>query len=511
VQKEVMLVPIRRALLSVSDESGLIDFARGLVKNNVEILSTGNTARLLANGNVPVVDVSSGTDSPAIVDGRHGLDAAILELHQIARVDLLVVNLHPFVHDTADPHCDNRQVVENIEIGTLAMLRCAAKNHESVAVAVDPSDYDGLLDELLHHNGCTALSSRSRLAVKAFAYTARYDTMVAAYLSERYQVQAERFPATLSLQFDKVQDLRYGENPHQRAALYCDPLPKVPSVVAARLLQGKQLSFNNIADAEAAVECVRQFDEVTCVIVKHANPCSVAIAASPLAAYDRAYRTDPTSAFGGTIAINRELDAATASAVTERQFVEVLAVPSVTKEAVEVLAARPNIRVLVLGQLTRTPSNELAYRSITGGVLAQTVDTLRIDASYLTTVTQRKPTDEELADLLFAWRVCKFVKSNAIVYAHDGRTLGIGAGQMSRVDSTRLATMKAADENLDLNGSVMASDAFFPFRDAIDMAADSGIRAIVQTGGSKRDSEVIAAADDRGIAMVFAGIRHFRH
>jgi phosphoribosylaminoimidazolecarboxamide formyltransferase/IMP cyclohydrolase len=344
-----------------------------------------------------------------------------------------------------------------------------------------------------------------------FAHTARYDTMVASYLAERHPVETERFPTTLPLVFDKVQDLRYGENPHQNAAFYRSPAPRGASVATATVLQGKDLSFNNIADADSAIECVRQFNEAACVIVKHANPCGVAVAASPLEAYDRAYRTDPTSAFGGIIAFNRELDVTTAAAIIDRQFVEVLAAPAFSPDAIKALATKPNVRVLVLGDLSRTPAGELEYRSVTGGLLIQTRDTGSVAANDLKIVTRRKPTQAELADLLFAWRVCKFVKSNAIVFAHDRSTIGVGAGQMSRVYSTRIAAMKAADERLEVEGSVMASDAFFPFRDGLDVAAEYGIRAVIQPGGSKNDAEVIAAADEHGLAMVLTGMRHFRH
>jgi phosphoribosylaminoimidazolecarboxamide formyltransferase/IMP cyclohydrolase len=355
------------------------------------------------------------------------------------------------------------------------------------------------------------LTLRSRLAAKVFAHTARYDTMVASYLAERHPVETERFPTTLPLVFDKVQDLRYGENPHQNAAFYRSPAPRGASVATATVLQGKDLSFNNIADADSAIECVRQFNEAACVIVKHANPCGVAVAASPLEAYDRAYRTDPTSAFGGIIAFNRELDVTTAAAIIDRQFVEVLAAPAFSPDAIKALATKPNVRVLVLGDLSRTPAGELEYRSVTGGLLIQTRDTGSVAANDLKIVTRRKPTQAELADLLFAWRVCKFVKSNAIVFAHDRSTIGVGAGQMSRVYSTRIAAMKAADERLEVEGSVMASDAFFPFRDGLDVAAEYGIRAVIQPGGSKNDAEVIAAADEHGLAMVLTGMRHFRH
>jgi len=520
-----MLLPVRRALLSVSDKTGLVELARALAKRNIEILSTGGTAKLLAGSGVAVREVSTYTGFPEIMGGRvktlhpkihggllgrRGVDEAVMALHEIEPIDLLVVNLYPFAETVARPGCGYPEAIENIDIGGPAMLRAAAKNHDAVAVAVDPADYQTVLDELEAHNG-TTLTTRSRLAAKAFAHTARYDTMVASYLGAIHNVPADRFPGTLPLVFDKAQDLRYGENPHQQAAFYRDSAPRGASISAAKVLQGKDLSFNNIADADTAIECVRQFDETACVIVKHANPCGVSVAATPLEAYDRAYRTDPTSAFGGIIAFNRELDAMTASAIIDRQFVEVLAAPSVSAEAARVLSSRPNVRVLELGDLGRTPSGELEYRSVTGGLLVQTRDTGSVAESDLKVVTRRKPTQAELIDLQFAWHVCKFVKSNAIIFARHRMTIGVGAGQMSRVYSTRIAAMKAADEQLEVSGSVMASDAFFPFRDGLDVATEYGISAVIQPGGSKKDSEVIAAADEHGIAMVLTGMRHFRH
>jgi phosphoribosylaminoimidazolecarboxamide formyltransferase/IMP cyclohydrolase len=520
-----MLLPVRRALLSVSDKTGLVELARALAKRNIEILSTGGTARLLADNGVTVREVSSYTGFPEIMGGRvktlhpkihggllgrRGVDEAVMALHEIEPIDLLVVNLYPFAETVARPGCGYPEAIENIDIGGPAMLRAASKNHEAVAVAVDPGDYQTVLDELETYDG-TTLATRSRLAAKAFAHTARYDTMVASYLGAIHNVPGDRFPSTLPLVFDKAQDLRYGENPHQQAAFYRDPVPRGASISAAKVLQGKDLSFNNIADADAAIECVRQFEETACVIVKHANPCGVSVAATPLEAYDRAYRTDPTSAFGGIIAFNRELDATTASAIIDRQFVEVLVAPSVSAEAARVLSSRPNVRVLELGDLGRTPSGELEYRSVTGGLLVQTRDTGSVAESDLKVVTRRKPTPAELVDLQFAWRVCKFVKSNAIIFARHRMTIGVGAGQMSRVYSTRIAAMKAADEQLEVSGSVMASDAYFPFRDGLDVAAEYGISAVIQPGGSKKDPEVIAAADEHGIAMVFTGMRHFRH
>ena len=520
------MLPVRRALLSVSDKTGLVELARALAARDVEILSTGGTASLLAGSGLGVREVSAYTGFPEIMAGRvktlhpkihggllgrRGIDDQVMALHGIQPIDLLVVNLYPFAETVSRPNCRYAEAIENIDIGGPAMLRAAAKNHESVAVTVDPADYPALLAELAAHGGCTTAATRARLAAKAFAHTARYDTMVASYLTRREESAAELFPATLPLVFEKAQDLRYGENPHQQAALYREPMARDPGVAKAQVLQGKDLSFNNIADADTAIECVRQFEAPACVIVKHANPCGAAVAGSSREAYDRAYRTDPTSAFGGIIAINRALDAALAAAILERQFVEVLAAPAVAPEALPVLAGKPNVRVLVVGGLDHAAANEIEYRSVTGGLLAQTRDTARVSAEDLTVATRRKPTEQELADLLFAWRVCKFVKSNAIVFAREGATIGVGAGQMSRVYSIRLAAQKAADEKLTVAGAVMASDAYSPFRDNIDVAAGYGIRAVIQPGGSKRDPEVIAAADEHGMAMVFTGVRHFRH
>jgi phosphoribosylaminoimidazolecarboxamide formyltransferase / IMP cyclohydrolase len=521
-----MLLPVRRALLSVSDKTGLVELARWLASHNIEILSTGGTAKLLLSAGLTVREVSSYTGFPEIMDGRvktlhpkihggllgrRGVDDAVMALHQIAPIDLLVVNLYPFAETVARPNCGYAEAIEHIDIGGPAMLRAAAKNHDSVSVVVDPADYAPLLEELRAHAGHTTLKLRSRLAAKVFAHTARYDTMVASYLAERHPVETERFPTTLPLVFDKVQDLRYGENPHQNAAFYRTPAPRGASIATATVLQGKDLSFNNIADADTAIECVRAFSECACVIVKHANPCGVAVAPTALAAYEAAWRTDPTSAFGGIIAFNRELDAATAAAISERQFVEVLAAPAVHADAARVLAAKPNVRVLELGELATPGGSALELRSVHGGLLAQARDLSDLDPAALTVPTKRKPSAGELADLRFAWTVAKFVKSNAIVFARARATVGIGAGQMSRVYSTRIAAMKAADEKLVLTGAVMASDAFLPFRDNLDVAAGFGIRAVIQPGGSKRDAEVVAAADEHDMAMVFTGMRHFRH
>jgi phosphoribosylaminoimidazolecarboxamide formyltransferase / IMP cyclohydrolase len=521
-----MPLPVRRALLSVSDKTGLIPLARALAARQIEILSTGGTARLLADSGIAATEVARHTGFPEIMGGRlktlhpkihggllgrRGTDDAVMAEQGIAPIDLLVVNLYPFAATIARPGCTDEEAVENIDIGGPAMLRAAAKNHESVLVVVDPADYAGLLAELDAHQGGSEFATRARLAAKAFAHSARYDTMVAAYLAARHGQPREEFPATLPLLYEKVQDLRYGENPHQRAAFYRDPAARGAAVATARVLQGKDLSFNNIADADTAIECVRQFTQAACVIVKHANPCGAAVAATLREAYEGAYRTDPTSAYGGIIACNRELDAASATLITERQFVEVLAAPAVSAPAAQVLAARPNVRVLVLGELQRETASTLELRSVTGGVLLQERDLADLTESTLTIPTRRQPTAAELADLRFAWGVCKFVKSNAIVFARAGVTIGVGAGQMSRVYATRLAAMKATDEKLGVAGSVMASDAFLPFRDNLDVAAEYGIRAVIQPGGSKRDAAVVAAADEHDMAMVFTGVRHFRH
>jgi phosphoribosylaminoimidazolecarboxamide formyltransferase/IMP cyclohydrolase len=521
-----MLVTIRRALLSVSDKTGLVDFARALAARNVELLSTGGTAKALRDAGLPVIDVSAYTGFPEIMDGRvktlhprvhggllgrRGVDEAVMAKHDIPAIDLLAVNLYPFAQTVAKPDCTYADAIENIDIGGPAMVRAASKNHESVTVIVDPADYGQVLGELDANDGATSIDTRSSLAAKAFAHTAKYDTMVSNYLLGRESEDAAAFPQTLPLVYEKIQDLRYGENPHQKAAFYRELGLTGSCVAGAKMLQGKELSFNNIADTDTAVECVRVFNEPACVIVKHANPCGVAAGVSLADAYDRAYRTDPTSAFGGIIAFNRELDAETATAITGRQFVEVIAAPSVSADAAAVLATKTNVRVLVLGPLSNKTPTELEYRSVVGGLLVQSRDTALAQPDTFKIVTEKRPTPTQYADLWFAWRVCKYVKSNAIVFAKDGMTIGVGAGQMSRVYSTHVAALKAKDEGLEVEGSSMASDAFFPFRDGIDAAAKYGIKAIVQPGGSKRDDEVIAAANEHGMTMVFTGMRHFRH
>jgi len=516
----------QRALISVSDKTGIIDFVRILRELNVDILSTGGTARLLTAQGLTVTEVSDYTGFPELMDGRvktlhprihggllgrRGIDDDIMAEHDIAPIDLLVVNLYPFEQTVADPAADLAQAIENIDIGGPAMLRAGAKNFERVAVIVDPADYTALIEEL-RDQGKISQQTRFNLACKAFAHTARYDGAIANYLGSFDAHGARKlFPSQLTRQWRKRQDMRYGENPHQQAAFYIDPDAKGASVASADQLQGKALSYNNIADTDAAVACVREFAQPACVIVKHANPCAVAIASTPMQAYERAFATDPTSSFGGIIAFNREVDEATATAILERQFVEVIIAPQVSDSARSVLAGKPNVRVLACGSFDEADTKAWELRSVRGGLLVQERDTRTITAAELQVVSLRSPTAQELDDLLFAWKVVKHVKSNAIIYAKEGRTLGIGAGQMSRVYSARIAAIKAADEGLAISGSVLASDAFFPFRDGIDAAAAIGVTAVIQPGGSIRDPEVIAAADEHGIAMVFTGVRHFRH
>jgi phosphoribosylaminoimidazolecarboxamide formyltransferase/IMP cyclohydrolase len=516
---------LRRALLSVSDKSGLASFAAELHRRGIELLSTGGTAKLLSEHGLPVREVASVTGFPEIMGGRiktlhprvhggllgrRGTDDSVMQAHGIEPIDLLVVNLYPFAATIARPDCTYQEAIENIDVGGPAMLRAAAKNHADVTVLVDPADYATVLSEL-DATGATSIDTRSRLAAKAFAHTAQYDTVIASYLQQRLGYDDDGFGPQLTLYFDKQQDLRYGENPHQRAAFYRHPNAAGGSVTTARVLQGKDLSYNNIADADAAIECVRQFAQAACVIVKHANPCGVAAAQNALQAYQGAHRTDPTSAYGGIIAFNRPLDGLTARTIVERQFAEVVAAPSISSEALTALSARPNLRVLATGDLLADLNTDLEFRTVTGGLLLQDRDAGRVDMADLKVVSRRKPDERELKDLQFAWAVCKFVKSNAIVFARDHATVGIGAGQMSRVYSTRLAALKASDEGLEVRGAVMASDAYFPFRDGVDVAATYGIAAIIHPGGSIRDQEVIAAADEHNMAMVLTGMRHFRH
>jgi phosphoribosylaminoimidazolecarboxamide formyltransferase / IMP cyclohydrolase len=516
--------PLRRALLSVSEKTGVIDLARALASRGVELLSTGGTAKLLSGTGIAVREVAEHTGFPEIMDGRvktlhpkihggllgrRGIDEAVMAAHGIEPIDLLVVNLYPFAQTIARADASYAEAIENIDVGGPAMLRGAAKNHAAVAVLVDPADYAALLAEL-DASGGTSFALRARLAAKAFAHTAAYDAMVADYL-QRQQGTAEAFPPTLTLTLQRIGALRYGENPHQRGAFYRNPRAAGACIAAATVVQGKELSFNNIADADTALECVRQFELPACVIVKHANPCGVAVAERLGAAYDHAYRTDPTSAYGGIIAFNGPLDAPTAQRILAQQFVEVLVATSLLPGAAEALASRPNVRVLLTGELARPPGPATEYRSVGGGMLVQDADLGMVSVADMRCVTAREPTPEELRDLAFAWRVCKYVKSNAIVFAKNSATIGVGAGQMSRVYSSRIAAIKAEDAGLTVKGAVMASDAFFPFRDGIDVAAAHGVTAVVQPGGSMRDEEVIAAANEHGLAMLFTGMRHFRH
>ena len=518
---------IKRALLSVSDKTGVVDFARRLQQQGVEILSTGGTAKLLTENNIGVIEVSDYTGFPEMMDGRlktlhpkiHGgllgrlgVDDETLAKAGIGRIDLLVVNLYPFEQTIAKPDCSLAHAIENIDIGGPTMLRAAAKNHDAVCVVVDQTDYPSVLEEMQTNQGSISQPTRFSLAVKAFEHTARYDGAIANYLGTLTTGARDDFPRTFTMQMRKAQNLRYGENPHQRAAFYIEHNQGEASVATAMQLQGKELSFNNIADTDAALECVKSFPEqAACVIVKHANPCGVALGESLQNAYDRAYSTDPTSAFGGIIAFNRPLDALTAKSIIERQFVEVIIAPSINEDAKPLLAQKPNVRVLVCGELPGVLTAGLDYKRVTGGLLVQDRDIGNVTLSDLRVVTTRTPTEQELNDLLFAWKVAKFVKSNAIIYGKNGMTIGVGAGQMSRVYSARIAAIKAADANLDVQGCAMASDAFFPFRDGIDQAAEAGVTAIIQPGGSMRDNEVIAAANEHHIAMVFTGMRHFRH
>ncbi|MDO8706367.1 MAG: bifunctional phosphoribosylaminoimidazolecarboxamide formyltransferase/IMP cyclohydrolase [Sulfuricaulis sp.] len=523
------MTSIKRALISVSDKSGVVEFARALKTFDVEILSTGGTAKLLAENGIAVTEVSDYTGFPEMLDGRvktlhpkiHGgilgrrdLDSHVqtMKQHDIPPIDLVAVNLYPFEETVARRDGTLAEAIENIDIGGPTLLRAAAKNYAAVTVIVDSHDYGPVLDEMKKSQGAVGDALRYSLATKAFEHTAAYDGAIANYLGRQRPGGArEKFPRTFNSQFVHAMPLRYGENPHQAAAFYVERHPAEACVATARLLQGKELSFNNIADADAALECVKSFDVAACVIVKHANPCGVAIADTLLEAYQHAYVTDPTSAFGGIIAFNRPLDAATAKAILDRQFVEVIIAPSISENAKPVLAAKPNVRVLESGAWGATRPADLDYRRVVGGLLVQERDHGKVAEKELKVVTQRAPNQQERRDLLFAWQVVKFVKSNAIVYCKEGRTLGVGAGQMSRVYSARIASIKATDAGLEVRGSVMASDAFFPFRDGLDQAAEVGVTAVIQPGGSMRDKEVIEAADQHGIAMVFTGMRHFRH
>jgi phosphoribosylaminoimidazolecarboxamide formyltransferase/IMP cyclohydrolase len=515
---------ITRALISVSDKTGLVDFCQQLTQLGIELLSTGGTAKLLAEHHIPVMEVSDYTGFPEMMDGRvktlhpkvhggilarRGIDDAIMAANGIEAIDLVVVNLYPFAETIAKPDCNFETAIENIDIGGPTMIRAAAKNHHDVAVVVDPADYTAIIAELTNNAIGLSAQTRFNLALKSFEHTASYDTAIAAYLSGLNQSQ---FPEVLNLQFYQSQTLRYGENPHQHAAFYSEKKPASGTIAAAKQIQGKELSYNNITDADAALECVKEFtDKPSCVIVKHANPCGVAEADDLLTAYNLAYETDPTSAFGGIIAFNQELDETTATEIISRQFVEVIIAPTISAAAKTVLATKANIRALECGAWHKDNSACFDFKKVAGGLLVQDKDFGRISAADSKVVSKRQPTEQELADLLFAWKVAKFVKSNAIVYCKNGQTIGVGAGQMSRVYSAKIAGIKATDGGLTVTGSAMASDAFFPFRDGIDAAAEAGITAVIQPGGSMRDDEVIAAADEHNIAMVFTGMRHFRH
>ncbi|CAH8182509.1 bifunctional phosphoribosylaminoimidazolecarboxamide formyltransferase/IMP cyclohydrolase [Vibrio aestuarianus] len=531
--------PIHRALISVSDKTGIVEFAQALTKRGVDILSTGGTARLLADQGIAVTEVSDYTGFPEMMDGRvktlhpkvhggvlgrRGQDDEIMQKHGIQAIDMVVVNLYPFAETVAKAGCTLADAVENIDIGGPTMVRSAAKNHKDVTIVVNAHDYDRVIAEMDANDKSLTLETRFDLAIAAFEHTAAYDGMIANYFGTmvpsygasllddegKKADEESKFPRTFNQQFLKKQDMRYGENSHQAAAFYVEANPEEASVSTARQIQGKALSYNNIADTDAALECVKEFAEPACVIVKHANPCGVALGGDILEAYNRAYQTDPTSAFGGIIAFNRELDAQTAAAIVERQFVEVIIAPSVSAEAVEVVAAKKNVRLLECGQWS-TKTTGFDVKRVNGGLLVQDRDQGMVSAEELKVVSKRQPTAEELKDALFCWKVAKYVKSNAIVYSKGDMTIGVGAGQMSRVYSAKIAGIKAADEGLQVEGCVMASDAFFPFRDGIDAAAEAGIKCVIQPGGSMRDDEVIAAADEHGMAMIFTGIRHFRH
>ncbi len=511
---------IKRALISVSDKTGITELAQFLSSKNIEILSTGGTAKLLAEQGIPVIEVSDYTGFPEMMAGRvktlnpkihggilarRGLDEEVMAQNDIKPIDLVVVNLYPFQSAIANPDCTLEEAIENIDIGGPAMLRSSAKNHASVTVVVDASDYQVVIDEI-NNSGDTTLETRTKLALKTFEHTTQYDGAIATYLGKG----ENGFSNTMNLQFHKVQSMRYGENPHQNAAFYVEKNITEACVASSSQFQGKEMSYNNMADADAALECVRSFDKPACVIVKHANPCGVAVRKNIHAAYLDAFKTDPTSAFGGIIAFNRPLDKNTAQDIIDKQFVEVIIAPSVDADAKEVLSAKQNVRALECGDLSNAQPS-LDYKRVTGGLLVQDKDLGVITETDIKCVSNIQPTADQIKDLLFAWKVAKTVKSNAIVYVKNEMTIGVGAGQMSRVYSAKIAGIKASDEGLVVEGSVMASDAFFPFRDGIDATAEAGIKAIIQPGGSMRDNEVIEAANEHGIAMVFTGMRHFKH
>lgn len=539
--------PIKRALISVSDKSGVLEFAQALAARGVEILSTGGTAKLLQDNGVKVIEVSDYTKFPEMMSGRlktlhplihggilgrRGVDEEVMTEHGISPIDLVCVNLYPFVKTVSDPDCSLEKAVENIDIGGPTMVRAAAKNHSDVAIVVNSNDYSRIIEEMDANEGSLTYKTRFDLAIAAYEHTAAYDAAIANYfgtMASDYGIADEseattpvktsgeltltkrQFPRTLNLNFVKLQGMRYGENPHQKAAFYKDTSLTNSCIATAVQFQGKELSYNNIADTDAAIECVREFtEEPCCVIVKHANPCGVALADNLTDAYIKAFESDSESAFGGIIAFNRELDGKTAQAIIDRQFCEVIVAPSVTEEAKQAVAAKKNIRLLAIGELSeRQPRYD--FKRVNGGLLVQEADLVNVSLDDLEVVTKRAPSKEELEELLFAWRVCKYTKSNAIVYTNGKRTLGIGCGQTSRVFSARIAKIRAEEAKLSLEGAALASDAFFPFRDGVDAAAEAGIKCIIQPGGSIRDQEVIDAANEHGIAMVFTHVRHFRH
>ena len=518
---------VERALISVSDKTGIVEFAQALADKGVELLSTGGTFKKLQEAGIAVREVSDYTGFPEMMDGRvktlhpkvhggilgrRGQDDQVMADNDISRIDLVVVNLYPFEATVANPDCSLEDAIENIDIGGPTMVRSAAKNNAHVGIVTAAGDYQRVLDDMDANGGALSDTLRFDLAIKAFEHTAAYDSAIANYFGKKVGENNDDFPRTINLNFEKTQNMRYGENPHQKAAFYTERNPAPASIATAKQLQGKELSYNNIADTDAALECVKGFTKPACVIVKHANPCGVAVSLDGIGkAYDLAFETDTESAFGGIIAFNRELDAATAKAIVDRQFVEVIIAPSATDEALAITAAKKNVRVLVCGEITGPTEGSLDYKRVNGGLLVQDRDIGMITEGDLKVVTKRAPTEAEMHDLIFAWKVAKFVKSNAIVYAKNRQTVGVGAGQMSRVNSARIAAIKAEHAGLQVEGSVMASDAFFPFRDGIDNAAKVGISCVIQPGGSIRDEEVIAAADEAGMAMVFTGMRHFRH
>lgn len=525
-------VAVKRALISVSDKTGIVEFAQALAKHQVEILSTGGTFRLLTENGIDAIEVSDYTGFPEMMDGRvktlhpkihggilgrRGTDEAVMAEHDIKPIDMVVVNLYPFKATVADPNCDLPTAIENIDIGGPTMVRSAAKNHKDVAIVVNAADYSSITAEMDANSGTTSYETRYDLMVKAFEHTGQYDGMIANHFGARPSTftpannDKRDFANTYNVQYVKTQDMRYGENPHQKAAFYVEADASDASVASAKQLQGKELSFNNVADTDSALETVKLFDEPACVIVKHANPCGVAVATDIKTAYELAFATDPESAFGGIIAFNRELDAETAQLIVDKQFSEVIIAPGVSADAAAAVAAKKNVRLLECGEWGSERPTSLDYKRVNGGLLIQEKDNGMVTKDDLKVVTKVQPTDAQMDELLFAWKVAKMVKSNAIIYAKDGRTIGVGAGQMSRVNSARIAAIKAEHANLEIKGAVMASDAFFPFRDGMDNAAAVGISAVIQPGGSMRDDEVIAAADEHGMAMVFTGMRHFRH